>query len=113
MIYNQTNFGYEGTEGIMVDFEEMDDGVVITLPAILDFIFLRHFRDAYHPYPEHTKYRLDFGNVVSIDSSILGLLLQLNKHNGANKDNIQIVNCSKRVDNIFSIANFDRLFTII
>ena len=47
-----------------------------------------------------------------IDSSALGMLLLLREHAGNESSNITIEGCNDDIKKIFSISNFEKLFTI-
>jgi len=58
------------------------------------------------------KYIIDMGGVNYMDSSALGMLLLLRDSVGRDSSNIDIVKCQASVKDIFSIANFSKLFNI-
>jgi len=91
-----------------------NDGVVtIGFPERFSFDSHDEFRKLYCDYEKGTKYQLNFGKVKYIDSSALGMLLLLMEHNGKCKQDISIMGCTETVENIFKVANFDRLFEIL
>lgn len=87
--------------------------VTVTIEGRFDFTLYRAFRDAYTPYKESgTSYVLDLAKADYLDSSALGMLLQLREHAGGETANIRIVNCRPTLAKILKIANFQRLFAI-
>lgn len=95
--------------------EALPDGKVVTvaIDGRFDFTLYRAFRDAYQPYTESgTSYVLDFAKADYMDSSALGMLLQLREHAGGEHANIRIINCRPFLAKILKIANFQRLFAI-
>lgn len=78
-----------------------------------DFNLHRDFRSAYERHGgSGARYVLDLSDTSYLDSSALGMLLQLREHAGGSKDAVNIVNASPGIREILQIANFDRLLTI-
>lgn len=87
------------------------DEVTISLPEKFDFQLHKEFRRAY----EETGIKsliLDMNKTQYMDSSALGMLLQLKEYSDKNNAKICIKNVSNNILQIFQIANFDKLFTI-
>lgn len=78
-----------------------------------NFSKLSEFRNAYtSDYGGVNEYVVDLRDADSMDSSALGMLLNMKKHvNKADKE-IKIVNCRPIVKKILLIARFDRKFNI-
>lgn len=91
-----------------------DDGKTLTifLPEKFDFQLHRDFRDSYEPEKEIKTTILDMHKTSYMDSSALGMLLQLKEHADKNKSNLSIKNVSKNIMEIMQIAHFDKIFTI-
>jgi anti-anti-sigma factor len=92
-----------------------EDGklLVISIDGAFDFVLLNDFRQAYCDNtisPE--KFIVDMRKTSTIDSSALGMLLnmkrQLNKPDG----DIRIINCNDVVKKVFRITSFDKKFII-
>ncbi|MBF0155719.1 MAG: hypothetical protein HQL57_00850 [Magnetococcales bacterium] len=59
--------------------------------------FLGDFLGLYGDREPGRRYQFDFRNVTGVSSSGLAMLLQLEAENGGGKDDIQIVNCNRKV----------------
>ena len=55
---------------------------------------------------------LDLRETNYMDSSALGMLLQLKEHAGGSKSAVQIRNAKPAIKEILSVANFQQLMTI-
>ena len=55
---------------------------------------------------------IDFRKTLTVDSSALGMLLNLQKELGKSGDNTKIINCNDMVSNILKITNFSQKFNI-
>lgn len=55
---------------------------------------------------------IDFADVSYIDSSALGMLLLLRERMTTAGKSIELVNCKPIVRDVFTVANFFKLFTI-
>ncbi|QJD58831.1 STAS domain-containing protein [Pseudomonas sp. gcc21] len=91
------------------------DGQVLTIRVSGRFDFSVHqaFREAYERSgltPQ--RYVVDLQDTDYIDSSALGMLLLLRDHAGGDEALIQIVHCNPDVRKVFSISNFEQLFSI-
>ena len=85
--------------------------ITISLPQKFDFQLHKEFRRAY----EETGIKsliLDMKNTQYMDSSALGMLLQLKEYTDKNNSQICIKNVSNNILQIMQIAHFDKLFTI-
>ena len=71
----------------------------------------REFRKAYENNP-CKKYTIDLAGSSNIDSSGLGMLLLLRDFAGGEKSNIEIINCSDHILEIFHVTCFYKLFKI-
>ena len=87
--------------------------VVIRLPAQFDFKVHREFRCAYsEPAAAGACYVVDLRNTQYLDSSALGMLLQLREHAGGDGRRVRLVNANSAIMDILRIANFEKLMTI-
>lgn len=87
--------------------------VTITIDGRFDFSSHRDFKDAYETHGNKVeKYLIDMSDAVYLDSSALGMLLLLRDFAGGNDADISIINCCTEVKNIFTISNFEQLFSI-
>ena len=91
---------------------ETNDGVKIQTEEKFTFECHREMRAAYEGRSEGTKYIIDFGQTDYIDSSALGMLLLFRQASGGDSHKIEFINCKSAVKKIFSMANFDLMFSI-
>lgn len=90
------------------------DGVVqIRLPATFSFSNRKEFLETYKDNPPNTRYCLDFSRVERLDSSTLGMLLIMREHNGEKQEDISFINCSRGIETVFGVTNFNKLFNIV
>ena len=86
--------------------------VVIKVSGRFDFSCHQDFLKGYRAYPPGSKgYVVDLSQAEFMDSSAMGMLLQLREY-GDKKAGVSLVNGSESVKDILRIANFDKLFTI-
>lgn len=85
--------------------------LTITIDGKFDRSLLDDFRASY--------YNMDFDNIVIdmrntdlVDSSALGMLLNLRKYADNTVNEIKIINCTTHVKRVFEIARFEKRFTI-
>jgi anti-anti-sigma factor len=91
-----------------------DDGNVVTIHINGRFDFSTHqeFLRAYKAYPRGERaYVIDLKNAEYMDSSAMGMLLQLRDY-GAKERPMELVNGNDGVREILRIANFDKLFKV-
>ena len=87
------------------------DGVVtITLDNSFDFDSVSDFREAYVKNPGK-EYCVDFRNTEYMESSGLGMLLNMLRHTG-DRTIIRLVNCRPHILKILQISNFQQKFEI-
>ena len=99
--------------GVSVEASPDHKVVTITIDGRFDFTLYRAFREAYGPFKEsETSYVLDLAGADYMDSSALGMLLQLREHAGGEAARIRLINCRPSLARILKIANFQRLFAI-
>jgi len=87
------------------------DTLKIDINGTLGNIMHKEFRAAYEEQ-NAKKYVLDLANTQNIDSSGLGMLLLLKDHAGGENANIEFINCSDHLLDIFHVTCFFRLFKI-
>lgn len=93
-------------------FTACENELVIGISGKFDFTLAKDFRDAYAG-DEHlnANYVIDLKETEHMDSSALGMLLNMRKHLG-NEPNICITNCSSQITKILTISRFDKKFSI-
>ena len=82
------------------------DQVVISLGKRFDFNEVEAFRDAYIQHPA-ASYVIDFRNTDYMDSSGLGMLLNMRRQLGDQKADISLVNCRMQVKKVLTIVPVD------
>jgi HptB-dependent secretion and biofilm anti anti-sigma factor len=85
--------------------------VTISLPEKFDFQLHKEFRAAYEESNVKSLV-LDMNKTQYMDSSALGMLLQLKEYTDKHNSEIKIKNASKNVMQIMQIAHFDKLFKV-
>ncbi len=82
------------------------------MPEKFDFQLHTEFRDVYETEKEVETLVLDMNKTVYMDSSALGMMLQLKEHADKSKGKVSIKNAKGNIMQIIEIAHFDKLFTI-
>lgn len=89
-----------------------NEGIIkIVVSGKLGNTVQKNFRRAYEDNPAKT-YIIDLSDVDSIDSSGLGMMLLMRDFVGGKNANIEIINCSDHILDIFNVTCFHKLFTI-
>jgi len=92
-----------------------DDGndLTITIQGPFNFSTQQEFRDAYEKVTGSPKtYTINLEETTTLDNSALGLLLMLRDYAGTRSDSVRLINCNENVIGLFSICNFEQLFSI-
>ena len=91
---------------------ETDNTVTIHIHGRFDFAAHQEFLRAYKAYDKGERcFSVDLANADYMDSSAMGMLLQLREY--ACKDApVKLINGSGSIMEILRIANFDKLFAI-
>jgi anti-anti-sigma factor len=98
-----------------ISCELSDDEKTVTLKITGRFDFSTHqeFMQAYKSYPKGEKvYIVDLAKTDYLDSSAMGMLLQLREHSAVQESSVVLMNGNEAVLDILQIANFGKLFTI-
>lgn len=91
------------------------DGKTLTIQikGKFDFNLVQSFRQAYSELSSATeKVVIDLRETDYMDSSALGMLLNMKKTLGASVGSIQITNCRPQLKKILQISRFDKKFEI-
>ncbi len=91
------------------------DGQTLTIAVQgrFDFSSLQTFKNSYENVnPKSQKYIIDLQNAEYLDSSALGMLLELREYAGNDKNNVSIINCNPDVKKILVITKLDELFSL-
>ena len=97
-----------------VSVNQQGETVTIAINGRFDFNLLQEFRDAYADMAgSDLKYTVDLSATEYIDSSALGMLLNMKNNVKADDGAITISNCQPNLMKIFSIAHFDKKFNFV
>jgi len=93
------------------------DNTVYTISIEGDFEFsrLNEFRKAYTENEDairSAKIVIDLDKTNTIDSSALGMMLNMQKHLNKEDREISIINCNEIVSKILNITNFEKKFKV-
>ncbi len=95
---------------------ESNDGAQVTIHVSGRFDFATHqeFAKAYKQYPKGEKHFLvDLTDADYMDSSAMGMLLQLREYSDKSVGGVTLANGNEGVKEILRIANFDKLFNVV
>ena len=84
--------------------------VTIGISGQFDFEIVQEFRAAYSDH-KNADYIIDMRAMEHMDSSALGMLLNMRKSLG-DKTRISIINCRPQIKKILTISRFDKKFEI-
>jgi len=94
-------------------FTEDNEVLLISIKGAFDFSLLDEFREAYSgEMSKSTKVVVDMRETSNINSSALGMLLNMQRHLEKADGEIEIINCNEVVSKIFTITHFNKKFTI-
>jgi anti-anti-sigma factor len=98
---------------ISYDLSPDENSVTIVISGRFDFSTHQEFMRAYKAFPKGEKnYVVDLTNAEYMDSSAMGMLLQLREHSAKNSDGVILKNGNEAVQDVLRIANFGKLFDI-
>lgn len=98
---------------MIVHHDTEHDCLTLQLGERFDFSIHRDFHDACLVGDASARsYVIDLGEVTSMDSSALGMLLLLREHAGAERAEIRIVNADSELRSTLRVAGFDKLFVL-
>jgi len=92
-----------------------DDGkkLIISVKRKFDFTLLNEFRQAYsNDTAMSAEIVIDLRSTSTLDSSALGMLLNMQEYLGKKDGEITIINCNADVMKVFNITHFENKFTI-
>ena len=95
-----------------VTTSEQGNTITIKVSGRFDFSAHQDFINAYRDLPKGEKsFIVDLSATEYMDSSAMGMLLQLREH--ADKtDQIELTQANSNIQEILRIANFDKLFKL-
>ena len=87
--------------------------VTIAVSGRVDFSNHQDFIQAYKNHPKGEKnYIVELSGAEYMDSSAMGMLLQLREYSTKQGNCVILANCNQAIQEILRIANFDKLFTV-
>ena len=96
-----------------VHHDTEQDCLTLQFGEHFDFTVHRDFHDAcLGARAPARSYVVDLGEVNSMDSSALGMLLLLREHAGGERSEIRIVNAGSALRGTLKVAGFDKLFVL-
>jgi HptB-dependent secretion and biofilm anti anti-sigma factor len=96
-----------------VHHDTEQDCLTLQFGEHFDFTVHRAFHDACLGERKPSRsYVVDLGDVSSMDSSALGMLLLLREHAGGDRAEIRIVNADTALRGTLRVAGFDKLFVL-
>lgn len=98
---------------VRTNLSQTGDALTISVEGKFDFGSLTEFRQAYSKdHGQVSKYLVDMRGTSTMDSSALGMLLNMKKYLNKGDREIRIINCNSALKKILMIARFDKKFTI-
>ena len=97
---------------LTIHHDTEQDCLTLQLGERFDFTVHRDFHDACLGGRPARSYVIDLGEVNSMDSSALGMLLLLREHAGGERAEIRIVNADSELRGTLRVAGFDKLFVL-
>lgn len=98
---------------INTEFSENKSVYTIYINGDFNFSMLRDFKNSYaDPDISSAKIVVDFRDTEMIDSSALGMLLNMQKELNKEDKEITIINSKDFVRKILTITNFEKKFSI-
>ncbi|MEN8178009.1 MAG: STAS domain-containing protein [Pseudomonadota bacterium] len=87
--------------------------MTITVSGRFDFSNHQDFIKAYKEHPRGEKnFIVELSGAEYMDSSAMGMLLQLREHSTKEQDCVILAHCNEAIQEILRIANFQKLFSI-
>lgn len=96
---------------INVTVKESEKEINIAIKGHFDFSQVQEFRNAYQDYKGYYA-TVDMREVEYMDSSGLGMLLNMANHLGPQKELPKLMNCRAAIKKVLLISRFDRKFII-
>ncbi|WP_137167578.1 STAS domain-containing protein [Salinimonas lutimaris] len=99
--------------GLNTETINKDSHLVISLDEKFDFAKVHDFRQAYAELPSSVKViEVNLAETEYMDSSALGMLLNMQKSMSEQVSEFKITNCRPQVARILKISRFDKKFAI-
>lgn len=86
---------------------------VIEVQGMFDFNVLSDFKESYSEVPAGvTSVAVDLRQVEYMDSSALGMLLNMKKKLESDIEDFKLLNANTEVEKVLKISRFDKMFSI-
>jgi anti-anti-sigma factor len=102
------------SNNVRSEYDPEGGTLTIHIGRHFDFNLVYEFREAYtgqHDAPKTVVVDLD--QTEAIDSSALGMLINMKRNLDLNDDQIRIINAKSDVKKILNIVHFDKIFNIV
>ncbi|MEW8505972.1 MAG: STAS domain-containing protein [Candidatus Thiodiazotropha sp.] len=98
---------------IATELSPDEKSVTIQISGRFDFSVHQEFMQAYKAFAKgEMRFVVDLSEADYLDSSAMGMLLQLREHSAKAADGVILKNGNESVQDVLRIANFGKLFTI-
>jgi anti-anti-sigma factor len=98
---------------IETELSKGDTTLTIKMDSKFDFSKVQDFRESYDSLPDSVNtIVVDLAKTEYMDSSALGMLLNMQKSMGNKQLSYQITHCQEQVARILKISRFDKKFDI-
>ncbi len=95
------------------EFSADQKQLIISIKGKFDFSLVQEFRQAYsHIGESEPLVIIDLRETEYLDSSALGMLLNMRKSLGSTVKGIHLINARPEVKRILDISRFEKMFTI-
>lgn len=95
-----------------IQTEQLADRVVLRIHGDFTFDINRTFREAYQAHASGSNYEVDLSRTNYMDSSGLGMLIQLREYAGGDNGRVILSGARPTIQSILEVAKFSRLFEI-
>lgn len=95
-----------------INVSKQGDTVTIKLGSRFDFDLVQNFREAYSDTSDINTISIDFRDTEYMDSSGLGMLINMHRSLAESISKIKLVNCRPQVKKVLLISRFDKYFEI-
>ena len=95
-----------------IQISKQGDTVTIKLDGKFDFDSVQPFRDAYSSHNDCRSFVIDFRDTDYMDSSGLGMLINMRRDLGEEQSSIKLVNCRPQIKKVLLISRFEKYFEI-
>ena len=96
----------------MITVSVVDKDVTISLGSKFDYESIMEFKESYSKCQEVKKVTIDFRDTEYMDSSGLGMLINMRNDMADAAPAVQLINCRPQVKKVLMISRFDKYFNI-